>query len=96
MRRILALSALMILFAALTACTSQTCPLHQGIKGAKIEIKNIENGTVVKITSDSPEEVAKIQEHCKQAMEPRTAGLLPCGKCPGKKKCWEKKAEKAK
>jgi len=85
----------MILFAALTACNSQKCPLHQGIKGTKIEIENIEDGSIVKITSDSPEEVAKIQEYCKQAMEPRKAGLLPCGKCPGKKKCWDKKGEKA-
>ena len=96
MRRIINLCALMILFVALVACSSQKCPLHQGIEGAKIEIKNIENGTVVKITSDNPEEVAKIKEHCKQAMEPTKAGLLPCGKCPGKKKCWDKKAEKAK
>ena len=37
------------------------CPM--GMKDAKVEVNNIANGVEVKITSDNPEVVNKIQEH---------------------------------
>jgi TusA-related sulfurtransferase len=94
MRVFVTLCAISILFPVLISCTSQECPLHEGIRDAKFEVKNIENGSVIKITSDNPERVAEIQKHCKQAVTPQKAGILPCGKCPGSKKCWDKKAVK--
>ena len=83
MRKQVRLCAISVLLLALISCTSQECPLHQGIQGAKFEVQNIENGSVIKITSDNPERVAEIQKHCKQVVAPRKAGILPCGKCPG-------------
>ena len=91
MRTFVTLCAVSILFSALISCTSQECQLHEGIKDAKFEVKNIENGSVITITSENPEMVAEIQKHCMQAVVPQEAGILPCGKCPGSKKCWDKK-----
>lgn len=80
-----------ILLAFLISCTTQECPLYEGMKDAKFEVKNIENGSVITVTSENPERVAEIQKHCMQAVVPQKAGILPCGKCPGSKKCWDKK-----
>ena len=91
MRAFVTLCAISIVCSALISCSSPECPLHQGIGDAKFEVKDIENGTVIKITSDDPKRVAEIQQHCKQAVTPQKAGILPCGKCPGTKKCWDKK-----
>ena len=94
MRTSVTLLGLSILFAVLISCNSQECQLHEGIKHAKFEVQDIENGSVIKITSDNPERVAEIQKHCRQVVAPQKAGMLPCGKCPGSKKCWDKKAVK--
>ena len=94
MRKLLTLCAISIGFSALISCSSPECPLHQGISDAKFEVKEIENGTVITITSDDPKRVAEIQKHCKQVVAPQKAGILPCGKCPGSKKCWDKKNSK--
>ena len=91
MRTSAILLGLSILVSVLISCNSQECQLHEGIKDAKFEVKNIENGSVIKITSDNPERVAEIQKHCNQVVTPQKAGILPCGKCPGSKKCWDKK-----
>lgn len=92
MRGFVTMLAVSIFFSTLISCSSPECPLHQGIAGAKFEVKDIENGTVIKITSDDPKRVAEIQKHCKQVVTtPKKAGILPCGKCPGSKKCWDKK-----
>ena len=80
-----------ILLVFVTSCTTQECPLYKGMKDAKFEVKNIENGSVITVTSDNPERVAEIQKHCAQSVVPQKAGILPCGKCPGSKKCWDKK-----
>jgi hypothetical protein len=94
MRNLVLLCGLSVLLLTLTSCTSQECQLHQGIKDARFEVKKIENGAIVKITSDNPRRVAEIQKHCEQVVAPRTANVLPCGKCPGSKKCWDKKEVK--
>ena len=94
MRRLVLLCGLSVFLLGLISCTSQECQLDQGIKDARFEVKNIENGAIIKITSDNPQRVAEIQKHCKQVVAPRTASLLPCGKCPGSKKCWDKKQVK--
>ena len=94
MKKLMTLSAIGILSLLLISCTSQECQLHSGIQDAKFEAKEVENGVVITITSDNPERVAEIQKHCKQVVTPRKAGILPCGKCPGSKKCWDKKATK--
>jgi len=94
MRTSIILLGLSILFAVLISCNSQECPLRHGLEDTKFEVKNIENGSVIKITSDTPERVAEIQKHCKQVVTPQKAGILPCGKCPGSKKCWDKKGIK--
>ena len=91
MRRLVLLCGLSVFLLGLISCTSQECQLHQGIKDARFEVKNLENGAIVKITSDNAQRIAEIQKYCKQAVAPRTASLLPCGKCPGSKKCWDKK-----
>ncbi|MBW1897213.1 MAG: hypothetical protein JRI47_09150 [Deltaproteobacteria bacterium] len=91
MRAFVTLCAISIVCSALISCNSQECQLHEGIKDAKFEVQNIENGSVIKITSDNPERVAEIQKHCKQVVAPQKAGILPCGKCPGTKKCLDKK-----
>jgi hypothetical protein len=91
MRTSVILLGLSILVSVLISCNSQECQLHEGIKDAKFEVQNIENGSVIKITSDNSERVAEIQKHCKQVVAPQKAGILPCGKCPGSKKCWDKK-----
>jgi hypothetical protein len=96
MRGFVTLLVVSILFSTLMSCSSPECPLHQGIGDAKFEVKDIENGTVIKITSDDPKRVAEIQKHCRQAVTPKQAGILPCGKCPGSKKCWDKKGIKTK
>jgi len=90
MRVFVTLCAIGIYSLLLISCTSQECQLHAGIQDAKFEVKEVENGVVITITSDNPERVAEIQKHCKQAVTPRKAGILPCGKCPGSKKCWDK------
>ena len=95
MRVYVTLCAIGILCSVLISCSSQECPLHEGAKDAKFEVKNIENGSVIRITSEDPARVAEIQEHCKQVVTtPKMAGILPCGKCPGTKKCWDKKSVK--
>jgi hypothetical protein len=94
MKKLVTLCAISIVCAALISCTSQECQLHEGIQDAKFEVEEIENGIVIKVTSDNPERVAEIQKHCKQVVVPQKAGILPCGKCPGSKKCWDKKATK--
>ena len=94
MRQVVLLCGLIVFLLVLMSCTSQECLLHQGIKDARFEIKNIENGAIVKITSDNPQRVAEIQKYCEQAVAPRKASVLPCGKCPGSKKCWDKKQVK--
>ena len=91
MRAFVTLCAIGIVCSALISCNSQECQLNEGIKDAKFEVQNIENGSVIKITSDNPERVAEIQKHCKQVVPPQKAGILPCGKCPGTKKCLDKK-----
>jgi len=98
MKRLISLCAFIAVFTTifLISCNLEKCQLYEGVKDAKFEIQNIENGSVIKITADKPEIVAKIQEHCKQVIESRnTSSLLPCGKCPGAQKCWEKKDKKA-
>ena len=94
MKQLVTLCAIGIFSLLQISCTSQECQLHAGIQDAKFEVKEIENGVVVTITSDNPRRVAEIQKHCKQVVTPRKAGILPCGKCPGSKKCWDKKAAK--
>ena len=97
MKRLTSLCALVAVVTTtiLISCNSEKCRLYEGMKDVKFEINNIENGSVIKITSDNPESVAKIQAHCKQAIESRNTSLLPCGKCPGAIKCWDKKDKKA-
>ena len=96
MRGLVTLCAISIVFSTLISCSSPECPLRQGIGDAKFEVEDIANGTVIKITSDDPKIVAEIQKHCKQVVTPKQAGILPCGKCPGSKKCWDKKGVTAK
>ena len=90
MKKLVTLCVVGILSVVLISCTSQECQLHAGIQDAKFEVNNIENGVAIKVTSDNPERIAEIQKHCKQVVTPRKAGILPCGKCPGSKKCWDK------
>jgi TusA-related sulfurtransferase len=95
MSRFVTLCVVGFMFFTLLSCSSPECPLNQGMKGAEFEVKDIENGSVITITSDDPGKVAEIQKHCKQVVAaPKMAGILPCGKCPGSKKCWDKKEVK--
>ena len=94
MKKLVTLYAIGILCFLQISCTSQECQLHEGIQDAKFEVKEVEKGVVITITSDNPERAAEIQKHCRQVVTPRKAGILPCGKCPGSKKCWDKQTTK--
>ncbi|MFQ6131730.1 MAG: hypothetical protein ACE5R4_06815 [Armatimonadota bacterium] len=50
-----------------------------GLKDAKVEVTNIENGVIAKVTSDDPDTVALIQQHFASFGDGRG--------CPGKCAC---------
>lgn len=51
-----------VVFVGATAAKKDKNKCCKWMKDAKVEVSNIENGIIVKITSDNPELVKKIQE----------------------------------
>lgn len=72
--------AVIVVFAASAVAGEGGCPCPMKVKGAKTEVKNIDNGITVTITASDPAAVKEIQE--KGAKMSGGCPMMKEGGCP--------------
>lgn len=83
MRRFLIIGMCIAGLVVLVATLSKSCPMHEKqkkaesyewLKEVKFEVSNIDSGAIIKVTSDKPELVKKIQDWTQKCVEKWKAG----------------------
>jgi len=79
-------------FVLIAATADEKCKHHESkccewMKDAKVEISNIENGVIVKITSNKPDVIKLIQEHAAKFVTECTHNTGKCDHKEGSPEC---------
>jgi hypothetical protein len=83
MKKVMLFAAAVVLMPAFSAWAGGECKCPMMVKGAKVEVKSVEKGVTITITSEDPTAVKEIRTkaaHMEKAGCPCPKGDCPCAK----------------